>query len=319
MFFEGSEKKFEIQVKGVDLLSWPKEYWSELVSKSEAQILSEISNDYCKAYLLSESSLFVWKDRLTMITCGQTSLINALNFLMEKFKKEDIEFLIFERKNEYFPREQSSHFYDDVKKLKALKLEGPALRFGPADEHHLYLYHLDTCYRSDENDMTLELLMYDLAPEKIKLFQKRGLKSEELRKQSGIENILSGFQIDDFVFEPYGYSLNAIKKDKYFTIHVTPQELGCYVSFETNITCDQMYKTVVSNVLEVFKPRAFDMVTFANCDLDFLPAQSLTAVPYALRRRVQKELSCGYNVNYSTYISDINKIEKPHVLKDVEL
>ena len=72
MFFEGSEKKIQVVVteahKG--LRKRPKDFSRELVHNCNATILSELSNNYCDSYLLSESSLFVWDDRILMITCG---------------------------------------------------------------------------------------------------------------------------------------------------------------------------------------------------------------------------------------------------------
>ena len=63
MVFEGSEKKIEIVVSDSigDLRSRGRKYWEKIVSKCNAEIISEVKNDDMIAYLLSESSLFVWK------------------------------------------------------------------------------------------------------------------------------------------------------------------------------------------------------------------------------------------------------------------
>ena len=62
MFFEGSEKKIEVvfQDSLESLRQQPTSTWETLVEKSGAKILSKISNDKMDAYLLSESSLFVY-------------------------------------------------------------------------------------------------------------------------------------------------------------------------------------------------------------------------------------------------------------------
>ena len=75
MIFEGSEKKFEVIVKNVNLRTFPLSFWEEMVAACQAKILSSMSNNFYDAYLLSESSLFVTQDRCIMITCGQTRLI----------------------------------------------------------------------------------------------------------------------------------------------------------------------------------------------------------------------------------------------------
>src|SRR4051812_25396463 len=97
--FEGAEKKLELVVRdGISLLKWPEERFFELVKAANTQILSKIENDECRAYLLSESSLFVRDDRFTMITCGDTVLANAACAAAKYLKPEDIEALVFERK-----------------------------------------------------------------------------------------------------------------------------------------------------------------------------------------------------------------------------
>ncbi|MBA6364897.1 adenosylmethionine decarboxylase, partial [Colwellia sp. BRX8-8] len=88
MFFEGSEKKAEILIDGKQLSllnDIDDEFWSALVNRSQAQILSSIENEYCKAFLLSESSLFVWSDRILILTCGETQLVKAVEFFIQKF------------------------------------------------------------------------------------------------------------------------------------------------------------------------------------------------------------------------------------------
>src|SRR5210317_1431857 len=120
MFFEGSEKKVEIIIKDkhLNLLEIEECVWYDLVKACNASIISKISNSQCLGYLLSESSLFLWRDRLVMITCGDTGLINSIIYFVEKMGKENILSIIFQRKNEYFSQLQKSNFYGDIAKLK---------------------------------------------------------------------------------------------------------------------------------------------------------------------------------------------------------
>ncbi|MFT4974264.1 MAG: S-adenosylmethionine decarboxylase, partial [Myxococcota bacterium] len=67
-----------------DLRTRGRTYWETLVARSGATILSACSSEACEAYLLSESSLFVWSDRLTLITCGQTCLVDAVEALLDE-------------------------------------------------------------------------------------------------------------------------------------------------------------------------------------------------------------------------------------------
>ena len=76
-FFEGTEKKVELVIDSSlpSLRSRGDEYWNRIVRLAGARVLSKIANDSCNAYLLSESSLFVFDHKLVMITCGTTCLI----------------------------------------------------------------------------------------------------------------------------------------------------------------------------------------------------------------------------------------------------
>lgn len=285
MGFEGAEKKFEIVSKGSCLRQRTRGFWEKAVALANAKILSQISNEACTAYLLSESSLFVWDDRVTMITCGRTSLVRAAAFLIDEFGAGQIDLLTFQRKNEFFPHMQETDFFRDAEIL-GQKCKGKAFRFGLPDEHHLFLFHGDSVYRPIGADCTLEILMYNL--------RAKNLSRPDL---TGLERILPGFQIDEHEFKPCGYSLNAIRGNEYYTIHITPEADGSYVSFETNVGLGERIPLVLKNVVELFQPRSFDVVYFH-------PEEALKAfaiAPFQQRHYVRQSLSCGLEVGFSTY------------------
>ena len=81
---------------------------------------------------------------------------------------------------------------------------------------------------------------------------------------SGVAALVPGAHIDDLVFDPCGYSANALTNDHYFTIHVTPQPECSYASFETNVPVNsKTYNQLVQQVLEIFKPGRFTVRTLA--------------------------------------------------------
>lgn len=295
MHFEGSEKKIELIVQSAAFRQRPAEFWTALVETAGAKILSKISNEACDAYLLSESSLFVWDDRITLITCGRTTLVRAALFLIEKIGVEAMDFFSYERKNEYFPRQQQTDFYKDVKLLQK-SMKGSAFRFGSFDEHHLLLYHMDKPFKPKGMDCTLEVLMYNLQGAAKEIFNS-GQTIERVRQLTKLDQIFPGFEFDDHLFQPYGYSLNAIRGNEYYTLHVTPEDPVSYVSFETNIhLCDRMSETL-SRVVEVFQPRSFDVIHFH-------PDQGirvLEVAPFVRRNDVRQNLNCGYEVAFSTF------------------
>ena len=64
----------------------------------------------------------------------------------------------------------------------------------------------------------------------------RGREELALRMTSvtGIGDLLPGVKVDDWAFEPCGYSMNGLREHYYYTIHVTPESGFSYASFETN-------------------------------------------------------------------------------------
>ena len=98
--FEGSEKKIEI------ILAEPQQNlrdhsdgrWRRVVRASGAEILNCVSTAELDAYLLSESSLFVWEYRLVLITCGRTTPVRAVPEILEFIDRERIAFLFYESK-----------------------------------------------------------------------------------------------------------------------------------------------------------------------------------------------------------------------------
>jgi len=305
-FFEGTEKKVELVVRAAQtaLRSMGEAYWSRVATRAGAQVLSRLSNDHCDAYLLSESSLFVYDHKMIMITCGQTRLPEAVLNVLEDVPADKIRFFIYERKNEVFPHVQPTSFFDDMRILNEV-LPGRAFQFGDEDDHHLYLFHLDRPYPDEAQDMTVELLMYGIDDRAARVFlPAAGTRS--VRQRTGVDRIIPGFEIDDHLFEPNGYSLNAIRDDEYWTVHVTPERASSYASFETNCSIVNDLEAVVGRVLEVFNPRSFDLVLFDRDGTVPFATES-----YQLKAHVAQELSCGYKVRFLSFFRPVSGVRRP--------
>ena len=303
-FFEGSEKKFEVAIRDgmKSLRDLGRDYWNGVVQASGATILSEISNAHISAYLLSESCLMVWDNRVLMITCGQTHLVGALLHFLKERGRESVKFLLYQRKNEFRAKEQSSSFLEDVAVLKS-QIPGKAMRFGEIHGHHNLLFHSenDTC--SDSEDKTLELLMYDISSSSSDFLINRGSFLNEINRFFGIDHIFEGYQVDTYSFQPCGYSLNAIKDNLYYTIHITPERDHSYASIETNDCMGANH--IIDTFFKCLEPSSFDIVSF---NTDSIPRGDF----YECKSYFKETLSIGYDVRFAHFFEKCNRVESPH-------
>ena len=276
-----------------------------LCTQAKCTILSTISSSYIDAYVLSESSLFIYKHRYIMKTCGTTTLLRCLSSLLQFADALGMEltWVGYSRKNLLFPSAQlwpHSNFGDEIKyinnhaKLQD-RLRGNGHILGPITGDHWFVYVADhtelpvpsmtrcqslpTLHNSGFNapaapavapgnipfaDRTVNLMMFDMAPEVAKIFFKSTCETgKEMTAKAGIDHLCPGATIDETAFTPCGYSMNAILHDAYFTIHITPEEECSYASFETNTSLPS-YASMVRNVLNVFRPKRFVLTMFAD-------------------------------------------------------
>lgn len=221
--------------------------------------------------------------RLLIKTCGTTTLLEIVPLVLELAKEEcaleEVFDLFYSRKNFMEPSKQfypHQNFNDEVEFLDRY-FDGSAYVLGAINGDHWYLYTLnkeDTLFTYP--DQTLEILMSDLDPEAVKAFYKDdGFVSDLHSTQvTGIADLMPGANLDPLMFDPCGYSINAIKDHHYFTIHVTPQSHCSFASFETNIdseilegtsaTGKKTYGHLINQVLKIFKPRKFIITFFRN-------------------------------------------------------
>lgn len=303
MFFEGSEKKIEILFKpsAPQLRSLPQSFWDDVVWAAGAKILSKVSNEHMDAYLLSESSLFVYDKYIVMITCGRTRLIQAVKKILSAIKPAHIEAFFYERKNEVFPQHQPTDFFEDSRKLNKW-FKGQSMRFGHEDQHHLFLFSTDAPYQPAKDDHTMEILMHGVGTQRIEMFRENQHLTpateesrSEFREKTLVQSLVSG-QVDDHIFSPCGYSLNAIDGPYYYTIHVTPEKIGNYTSFETDAKAPAEQKELAAKVVDVFDPTSFDLVLWNK---DMVPEPQFKN--YVLKNRYLQKLNSGYATQYFTY------------------
>lgn len=276
--FEGPEKKLEIEfevIKNTKVKSSPtlrtieKTVWDKVLLLAKCEIISKTSNKHFDSYVLSESSLFVYDKKIMIKTCGTTTLLKALDAFLSLAKEQHMDpvFVYYSRKNFVFPNRQIGPHVSWKTECAYLDkfFDGESFVFGDPKKDHWNLYIAD--YREEDKkrkgNQTIEVLMQDLCPIKMKQFFKGKdfVSSDQVTKDTGIQGILPGSTIDAFQFEPCGYSMNGLLNESYSTIHITPEKQCSYVSYETNISLSKLkeqgvkdYGELVRNVFDVFNP-----------------------------------------------------------------
>lgn len=217
----------------------PRADLDSMLAEVKCTVLHASRYEYMDSYVLSESSMFVAPFRLIIKTCGTTSLLPAVPRILalaKQFGLVQVNELFFSRRNFGRPELQPFPHQDfDAETVFLDKLfDGRATTLGADDQWHLYT--LNRLLPLGGPDQTFEVIMTHLDPQAMSLFfQKDGRTAASVTQESGIATLFPGAFIDDFLFEPCGYSMNGVLDDGYFTIHITPQAEFSYVSFETDI------------------------------------------------------------------------------------
>jgi S-adenosylmethionine decarboxylase len=279
-----------IQRQGLRLLS--REDIDRICARARCTILSVVSNRYLDAYVLSESSLFIYPYMLTLKTCGTTTLLRVIAILIDVARTVglEIDWLGYSRKNFNFPGDQAfphQSFHQELEYLYSHRslserLDGNGYTLGPVTGDHWFVFVADQTMRSHslevDTDRVLNIMMFDIDESVAKIFQydqyHRNLEGETKEEETerisreqtvvaGINSLCPGALIDPRAFEPCGYSMNAILFRSYSTIHITPESGSSYASFETNQKVGS-YKSLISNVIRTFRPKRFVLTLMAD-------------------------------------------------------
>ena len=307
--FEGVEKRIEINFRVAaddskkdsgeiipvagGLRCLPRAALDVCMTAAECEIVSVRSNEMFDAYVLSESSLFVFADKIVLKTCGTTRLLSAVDPILELAALNEHVKLFpssvrFTRSTYLFPEEQREHhvsFADECEFLES--------RFGHLGSNSSYVmgsnfddaqWHVYVAGDFVEEakigpSLSVECCMTSLNREHSQHFFRENLQEKgvlaipfvsslKTTHDSGIRSIFETFSIDDYVFEPCGYSMNGLNQEfsgEYSTVHITPEDGFSYASVEhSNIDLKANSAFSVSKFLEkcanVFQP---GKITFA--------------------------------------------------------
>jgi len=128
--FEGAEKKILIHFnprscsqRSNDLRTIPHEHWDRMLASIDCKALSCMENENITAFVLSESSLFLFPRAILLKTCGLTRLLVSIPLILELariFCDLEASQILFCRKNFLQPEKQPAphtSFQDEVRSL----------------------------------------------------------------------------------------------------------------------------------------------------------------------------------------------------------
>ncbi len=282
-FFEGAEKRLVVYYATStntadttssfvlpDLRTVPQREWEEVLELANCKILHSMSNSEMIAYLLSESSMFVSRNSVLLKTCGTTTLLLALPKLLQLAPKLGLQVVdvYYSHKSLLIPQAQSAphlsfdqecDFLNNKLLSKGVKTAFSAGNMS-LDRFFLYSHNSDTFERSpnfSKNEhLKFEMIMENLNESVMEQFIFTGkphVTAKEVTINSGISRLIPEMQIDDYIFDGCGYSMNGLSGTNYLTIHITPEKGFSFVSLETNIPMKD-YGAFVRKVLKCFKP-----------------------------------------------------------------
>jgi len=222
--FEGPEKTLEVCFRRKDgLVDVPSEDGesvglrrltrddlSRICARARCTILSSVSNRYLDAYVLSESSLFVYPYMLVLKTCGTTTLLRCIALLIDFGSKlglgkslscsvekirlyrtrasltnclsSEIDWVGYSRKNFNFPGDQAfphQSFHQELDYLDSHRnlcerLDGNGYTLGPINSDHWFVFVADQTIRSRnlelDTDRVLNIMMFDIDEDVANMF-----------------------------------------------------------------------------------------------------------------------------------------------------
>ncbi|KAF5736895.1 S-adenosylmethionine decarboxylase proenzyme 4-like [Tripterygium wilfordii] len=287
--FEGFEKRLELNFFGDDpvtemgLRLINMESLEKVLNAVQCTVVSSVGNQFFDAYVLSESSLFIYPTKIIIKTCGTTQLLKSICPLIHYAFNLGLTLCScrYTRGSFIFPKAQPfphSSFDEEVIHLEEtipsnLCFRKASVMLSKMSNHSWHVFTAsDQEIPVDETLYTIEVCMTELDGVLARKFFRRPGDDKnsdsagmEMTEITGIDNIIPGAIICDFGFDPCGYSMNGIHDgDRYSTIHVTPEDGFSYASFECvgSIYDDkELFSETLKKAVQVFRPATLSVST----------------------------------------------------------
>ena len=250
--------------------------------------MSETHTPAFDAYVLSESSLFVFASKLMIKTCGTTALLVA----MPRILALAAEVGAAPRRCRYsrscfkYPKRQPTPHRSWEEECDFLDAHFPAtgrrtarVLGEPGKGLLWHVYCADAAPRAGAEPLqqqqpptlTLEICMTQLDSTAAGgfIFGDHVPAAATVTADTGIRDMFPKAIIDDFVFEPCGYSMNGLQGPGLATIHVTPEARCSYASVEVSGSAtDFCPDALLRKAIGVFKPGRISLAVTvdAHCE-----------------------------------------------------
>ncbi|KAL1334722.1 hypothetical protein HN51_063706 [Arachis hypogaea] len=299
--FEGFEKRLELHFFGDDFQLGLRKIDFEsiqlVLEQVQCTVVSAVGNAYFDAYVLSESSLFVYPTKIIIKTCGTTQLLKSIRPLI--FYSRLIGLTLcscrYTRGTFIFPKSQPfphTSFKDEVTYLEDtipsnLCFRKASIMPSMSSSHSWHVFTATIDHHDQDNELfTMEVCMTDLDPILARKFFRRPddgktghSAGKEMTELTGINDINADALVCDFAFDPCGYSMNGMDGDWYSTIHVTPEDGFSYASFECvgSVNANNIGH-VLRKVVQIFRPGTMSVSTTCSGYSNEMWKQMATAV-----------------------------------------
>jgi len=193
VWFSASEATLPASASPLGLKAVPQDSWKEMLDLVNCKVLSVVESRNVDAYLLSESSMFVFPHKLVLKTCGTTTLLCGLPRMLEIAALEagyphakanplagtpaaaTPHRVFYSRKNYLYPDQQRGphrSWRDEVRYLDKTFVGGSAYMIGKMNGEHWYLYitepgtQLTPPSTPEEDRIATETQLLQLPPKK---------------------------------------------------------------------------------------------------------------------------------------------------------
>lgn len=330
--FEGSEKRLEVHFslnpsdstqQGLRKLS--RDQLDGLLELAACTIVSSKSNSHFDAYVLSESSLFVYPRKAILKTCGTTKLLAAVSRLLELAQSigQHATRVKYSRASYLFPDKQPDDhkFFSDEAAFLDQHFGHMGLNGGRAHilgdplkglQWHVYVAGADI--PPSDATQTLEVCMTGLDPAKAASFYRTEdfVDEDETTRCTGIRSLAPYADMDALMFEPCGYSLNGLEGPGFLSIHVTPEEVCSYASVEFCGFAVGSYSPsdMVERIAAIFHPKNISVFMSTDAEVCCDSWNSELVLPNAYREvgdRCKTALHIGGRLSYTTGLKNMKR------------